>query len=82
MRQPVHPPTRPPTHPARCGLPLPPQVFVLAVQLKFNDEAQRDAYIATWRPLAEYVQASEPRTLSFELSIADNAPTTVLVFER
>ena len=57
-------------------------MMAMAVQLKFNDVAQRDAYVAIWRPLAEEVQASEPSTFSYGLFVADNDPTKVLLFER
>lgn len=59
-----------------------PGVMVMAVQLKFNDVAQRDAYIAIWRLLAEEVRTSEPSTFSYGLSVADDDPTKVLLFER
>lgn len=55
---------------------------MLAVTLKFNSLADRDAFINIWRPLAEYVQRQEPTTYSFKLLIADTDPTKVLVYER
>jgi len=58
------------------------RAFVLAVRLRFRSVAERDAWIAVWRPLAEAVRRDEPRTLSFELSVSDRDPTQVLVFER
>ncbi len=57
-------------------------MFVLAVQLKFNEIETRDEYLGLWKDLAAYVAKFEHKTLSFELSIADNDPLKVLVFER
>jgi quinol monooxygenase YgiN len=56
--------------------------FVLAVRLRFRSVGERDAWLNVWRPLAEAVKRDEPRTLSFELSISDRDPTSVLVYER
>lgn len=61
---------------------VPKKAFVLAVQLKFQEESHRDAFIEVWRPLADYVQRDEPETLSFELAIADSDPCLVIVYER
>ena len=58
------------------------QAFVLAVGLSFNSVEARDEFLAIWLPLAKYVRESEPSTLSFELLVADNDPTKVLVYER
>lgn len=55
---------------------------MLAVGLKFRSVEEQEAFLAVWRPLAEYVRAEEPETLSFELCIADTDPTKVLVYER
>lgn len=58
------------------------QVFVLAVQLKFPSIEKRNLYMELWRPLGQYCKHHEPATLSFELSVADSDPLTLLVFER
>ncbi len=63
-------------------LPPYPQVFVLAVSLEFESEAERDAWVEIWRPLAAHVARAEPDTLAFELAIADTDPRRALVFER
>lgn len=57
-------------------------MFVLAIQVKFESEADRDIFIDLFRPLAKYVAEHEPRTLSYELAIADTDPTLVLIHER
>ena len=58
------------------------QAFVLAVSLTFEDEAAREAWLASWLPLAEWVRANEAATLSFEVAIADTNPLLLLVYER
>lgn len=58
------------------------QAFVLSVHLRFANEAQKQHFIAVWRPLAEYVKASEPATLAFELLEADTDPCHLMVYER
>lgn len=55
---------------------------MLAIQVKFESEADRDIFIDLFRPLAKYVAEHEPRTLSYELAIADTDPTLVLIHER
>ncbi|KAL6780040.1 hypothetical protein ACKKBF_B14660 [Auxenochlorella protothecoides x Auxenochlorella symbiontica] len=57
-------------------------VFVLAIQVKFESEADRDIFIDLFRPLAKYVAEHEPQTLSYDLAIADTDPTLVLIHER
>ncbi|GAB4821193.1 hypothetical protein N2152v2_008239 [Parachlorella kessleri] len=56
--------------------------FVLAVGLSFKTVEARDEFLTIWLPLAKYVREKEPSTLSFELLVADNDPTKVLVYER
>ena len=58
------------------------QAFVLAVNLQFEHETDRDLFIQTWHRLADYVAEFEPDTLSFECSIADTNPLLCLVYER
>ncbi|GBF91913.1 hypothetical protein Rsub_04637 [Raphidocelis subcapitata] len=58
------------------------KVFVLSVTLAFPSEAELEAFLTVWRPLAEYVKRNEPRTLSFELCHADNDPLKIMVYER
>lgn len=55
---------------------------MLAIQVKFESEADRDIFIDLFRPLAKYVAEHEPQTLSYELAIADTDPTLVLIHER
>ena len=46
------------------GAPCPwLQPFVLAVQLTFKTEADRDEWLEHWRPLADWVRANESGTL-------------------
>lgn len=54
-----------------------PGAFVLALTLTFGSEAQRGAFVELWRPLAEWVRANEPRTLSYECALADRDPCQV-----
>lgn len=58
------------------------QVFVLAVSVKFETEADRDVFIELFKPLAKHVMEAEPETLSYELAIADTDPTKVIIYER
>ena len=59
-----------------------PQAFVLAVSLTFQEVSHRDEFVKVWTPLAEYVQAEEHGTLSFELAVSDGDPCKVIVYER
>eukprot|EP00890_Picochlorum_soloecismus_P003202 jgi/Picsp_1/3883/NSC_01395-R1_protein len=58
------------------------EVFVLAVNLQFAHETDRDLFIQKWHRLADYVAEFEPDTLSFECCIADTNPVLCLVYER
>lgn len=60
----------------------PVQVFVLAVSLKFEAEADRDVFVELFKPLAKYVLETEPETLSYELAIADTDPLKLIIYER
>lgn len=55
---------------------------MLAVNLEFESEADRDAWVEIWRPLAAHVAAAEPATLAFIMAVADTDPRRALVFER
>ena len=55
---------------------------MLAVELRVKSVEARDEVLTIWLPLAKYVREKEPSTLSFELLVADNDPTKVLVYER
>jgi hypothetical protein len=66
-------------------LALPPfflQAFVLAVNLRFQNELQKLHFLSIWQPLAEYVKAAEPVALAFEVLQADNDPCNIMVYER
>eukprot|EP00882_Tetradesmus_deserticola_P003055 GHRQ01003243.1.p1 GENE.GHRQ01003243.1~~GHRQ01003243.1.p1 ORF type:complete len:152 (+),score=52.15 GHRQ01003243.1:205-660(+) len=56
--------------------------FVLAVNLRFQNELQKLHFLAIWQPLAEYVRAAEPVAVAFEALQADNDPCNVMVYER
>ncbi|KAL4436634.1 hypothetical protein ABPG75_003773 [Micractinium tetrahymenae] len=56
--------------------------FVLCVYLKFQNEQDRNEFIAAWKPLAEWVKANEAGTLGYEAMVADTDPLKVMVFER
>ncbi|KAF8061138.1 hypothetical protein HT031_004599 [Scenedesmus sp. PABB004] len=56
--------------------------FVLAVNLRFANAAQRSHFLSIWAPLAAHVRGGEPGTLAFELLEADSDPLHVLVYER
>uniref|UniRef100_A0A383VP24 ABM domain-containing protein n=1 Tax=Tetradesmus obliquus TaxID=3088 RepID=A0A383VP24_TETOB len=58
------------------------QAFVLAVNLRFQNELQKLHFLAIWQPLAEYVKAAEPVALAFEVLQADNDPCNIMVYER
>lgn len=55
---------------------------MLAVQLKTDTVEQRDVIIELFKPLAKFVLANEPETLSYELAIADTDPTKIQIYER
>lgn len=56
--------------------------FVLAVNLTFANEKDRDMCVQEWHRLAEYVSECEQDTLSFECCISDTNPLLCLIFER
>jgi hypothetical protein len=58
------------------------QAFVLAVNLRFQNELQKLHFLSIWQPLAEYVKAAEPVALAFEVLQADNDPCNIMVYER
>jgi hypothetical protein len=59
-----------------------PQAFVLAVNLRFQNELQKLHFLSIWQPLVEYVKAAEPVALAFEVLQADNDPCNIMVYER
>lgn len=52
------------------------------MSLTFQEVSHRDEFVKVWTPLAEYVQAEEHGTLSFELAVSDGDPCKVIVYER
>lgn len=68
--------------------PKAPLAFVLAVRIKLLPR-KLDKFMWMWAPLAKFCRASEPRTLSYELCLAENAREAdleggaeVLIYER
>ena len=53
----------------------------MVIKLKTMPGRARE-WIDAWTPLAKYCKEHEPRTLSYEASISDKEPDTVLIFER
>ncbi|KDD72483.1 hypothetical protein H632_c3289p1 [Helicosporidium sp. ATCC 50920] len=56
--------------------------FVLSVRVKLASQAELDAFVEVFRPLAEYVQRHEPDTVFYEMALADQKPFEVLIHER
>ena len=52
------------------------------MNLKFPNQKERDKFIELFGPLAKSVAAKERGVLGYELSIADNDPLKVVIFER
>jgi hypothetical protein len=62
---------------------LPPSgSWVLVVTLKFSDAEKLAAFEEIFRPVADYVRAHEPSTLSYDLLKSDKEPLQVMIFER
>uniref|UniRef100_A0A7S0IPF1 ABM domain-containing protein n=1 Tax=Calcidiscus leptoporus TaxID=127549 RepID=A0A7S0IPF1_9EUKA len=56
--------------------------WVLSIKIVFGSAAEREAFAALWRPLADYCRANEPRTLAYELLLSDKDEATACIFER
>ena len=55
---------------------------MLIINLDFDSLLDRDAFIAYFTPVAEHCAKHEPNTLAYELSIDDQNPKRVIIFER
>ncbi len=62
--------------------PVPLQAWLLVVNLTFPNQKERDKFIELFAPLAQSVAAKERGVLGYELSVADNDPLKVVIFER
>ena len=56
--------------------------FFLGVTITFGSAEDKKVFIENFRPLAEYVKAKEPETLSYELSESDKEPNQLFILER
>ena len=72
----------------RACTPAPARAYVLAVRVRLLPR-KLDTFLWLWAPLARLCRASEPRTLSYELCLAENAREAdveggaeVLIYER
>ena len=54
----------------------------LVIWRKFKSLDDRDRFLGVWKDLAKHVKAKEAGALAYEISIADNDPMKILVFER
>ena len=57
-------------------------VFSLFVTINFDSVERREQFLEGIKPVAEYVQSSEPDTLAYEVLLSDKDPLQVLVLER
>mmetsp|Transcript_20557 Transcript_20557/g.52705 ORF Transcript_20557/g.52705 Transcript_20557/m.52705 type:complete len:141 (+) Transcript_20557:188-610(+) len=58
------------------------QAWQLVVWKTFHSVKDRDAFLELFAPLAAYVAESEPGTLTYSVSVADNDPTKIMILER
>jgi quinol monooxygenase YgiN len=66
--------TRPPTQDQ--------SVFVLLVNIKFQDVATKNEFKTIFRPIAAHVSLNEPDTLSYEVADSDQDPASIVIIER
>ncbi|GKY92976.1 hypothetical protein MPSEU_000266200 [Mayamaea pseudoterrestris] len=57
-------------------------IFTLLVTLTFDSIESKNDFMTALRPLAAYVQASEPNTLAYQLLESDSNPLQVTMLER
>ena len=57
-------------------------VFSLLVTVQFDSVEHKKQFLEDFKPVAEYVQSSEPDTLSYELLLSDNDPLQAMILER
>jgi len=57
-------------------------VFSLLVELRFSEAQHKDQFLEDVRPVAEYVKAHEPDTLSYEVLLSDKDSLEVMIMER
>jgi quinol monooxygenase YgiN len=57
-------------------------VFVLLVTLTFESESEKNKFKLMFGPMAQFVKANEPGTLSYELADDDKDPAQVIIIER
>jgi len=57
-------------------------VFSLLVTAQFDTVERKEQFLEEIKPVAEYVQSSEPDTLAYEVLISDKDPCQVLILER
>mmetsp|Transcript_17175 Transcript_17175/g.25388 ORF Transcript_17175/g.25388 Transcript_17175/m.25388 type:complete len:117 (-) Transcript_17175:7119-7469(-) len=57
-------------------------VFSLLVTLQFTSDEYKEEFFKIVKPLADYIQSSEPDTLSFEVILHDKDPLQVMLLER
>lgn len=57
-------------------------IFSLLVTLQFTAEEHKQEFFKIVKPLADYIQSSEPETLAFEVMLNDKDPLQVMLLER
>ena len=57
-------------------------VFSLLVTAEFGSVERKEQFLKDFKPLAEYVQSSEPDTLAYEVLLSDKDPLQVMILER
>jgi len=57
-------------------------VFSLLVTATFDSVGNKEQFLEDIKPVAEFVQSSEPDTLSYEVLLSDKDPLQVLIVER
>jgi quinol monooxygenase YgiN len=57
-------------------------VFSLLVTLTFEAAEYKEQFLSDFKPLAEYVKASEPDTVAYEALLSDKDPLEVMILER
>ena len=68
---------------ATSGAPSsPPPPFSLFVTLTFTAAEHLETFKRDIAPLCEYIKASEPETISYEVLLSDKDPLKVLIMER
>lgn len=57
------------------------QAFVLAIWVTLKP-GMVDKWLEAWKPVAEHVRLHEPDTLAYEVSVAEDNPDRLFIYER